>query len=48
MLMDLLNEGVKKENRLFFGVSTVAGVIVFLLMLHYVFGFFPTVSVRTG
>ena len=48
MLTCLLNEGFKRENRLFFGVSTVAGIIVFLLMLHYVFGFFPTVSYLNG
>lgn len=48
MLMHLLNEGLKRENRLFFGMSTVAGIILFFLILHYVFGFFPTVSYRTG
>lgn len=48
MFSYLLIEGLKKENRLFFGMSTIAGIIVFLLILHYVFGFFPTVSYRTG
>jgi hypothetical protein len=48
MFMYMLNEGLKKENRLFFGMSTVAGIILFLLMLHYVFGYFPTVSNRIG
>jgi hypothetical protein len=48
MFAHLLSEGLRKENRLFFGMSTVAGIIVFLLILHYVFGFFPTVSYRTG
>jgi len=48
MFSYLLTEGLKKENRLFFGMSTIAGIIVFLLILHYVFGLFPTVSYRTG
>lgn len=48
MLVNLLNEGLKRENRLLFAMSTVAGIIVFLLILHYVFGFFPTVSYRIG
>jgi hypothetical protein len=44
MLTYVMNEGLKRENRLLFGMSTVAGIIVFLLILHYVFGFFPTES----
>ena len=48
MFVNLLNEGFKPENRLFFTLSTVAGTIVFLLILHYVFGFFPTISNRIG
>jgi len=48
MFSYLLTEGLRKENRLLFGMSTVAGIILFLLILHYVFGFFPPVSYRTG
>ena len=48
MFSYLLTEGLRKENRLLFGMSTVAGIILFLLILHYVFGFFPTVSYRSG
>lgn len=48
MFAHLLTEGLKKENRLLFGMSTIAAIILFLLILHYVFGYFPTVSYRTG
>jgi hypothetical protein len=48
MFAHLLTEGLRKENRLLFGMSMVAGIILLLLILHYVFGFFPTVSYRTG
>ena len=46
MVMYILSEAVKRENRLLSGMSLITAVIVFLLVLHYVFGFFPTVSVR--
>jgi hypothetical protein len=42
MLTHLLSEGLKKENRLFSGMLLIATVIVGLLLLHYVFGFFPS------
>jgi hypothetical protein len=48
MFMYILNEALKRENRLLSGMSLVTAIIVFLLVLHYVFGFFPTVSYRTG
>ena len=46
MFMYMLNEALKRENWLLSGMSLITAVIVFLLVLHYVFGFFPTVSVR--
>lgn len=37
----MLNEGFKKENRVFSTTLLIASVVVALLILHYVFGFFP-------
>jgi hypothetical protein len=41
MLTQMLNEGLKKENRIFSTTFVIAAVVVGLLLLHYVFGFFP-------
>lgn len=41
MLDYMLNEGLKRENWLLSGMMVTAAIIIFLLILHYVFGFFP-------
>lgn len=48
MLMSILSASLKRENRLLTGMSLVTAVIFAILVLHYVFGFWPTHSYLTN